>query len=123
MAGNIGESFAAALLARDWDGVKAVLDPAVDFRAMTPGRFWEASSADQAVAEVFSQWYETRDDAYEVLDIAAGQVSDRQRVVYRYRLRGTRGEYVAEQTAYFDTAEGRITQLRIMCSGPVLIRS
>jgi hypothetical protein len=60
-----------------------------------------------------------QDDAYEVLDISTGQVADRQRVVYRYRLRGPDGEYVAEQTAYFDADAGRITKLRILCSGPV----
>lgn len=30
---NVGERFAAALLAKDWDGVIATLDPAVDFGA------------------------------------------------------------------------------------------
>jgi hypothetical protein len=119
MSVNIGERFAAALLARDWAGVQAVLDPAVDFRGLTPGRAWEATTAADAVNQVFSQWYECRDDAYEVLDIATGQVEGRQRVVYRYRLRDVDGEYVAEQTAYFDAEAGRITKLRILCSGPV----
>ena len=48
-----------------------------------------------------------------ILDIATGQVEDRQRVVYRYRLRDPDGEYVAEQTAYFDADAGRITKLSI----------
>jgi hypothetical protein len=119
MAANVGERFASALLARDWDGVKAILDPAVEFRGLTPGRVWEARTADDLVEQVLSQWYECQDDAYEVLDIATGQVEDRQRVVYRYRLRDPDGEYVAEQTACFDADAGRITKLRILCSGPV----
>ena len=119
MSAGIGERFAEALLARDWEGVKAVLDPAVEFRGMTPNRVWEAGTAEDAIREVFSHWYETSDDAYQVLDISAGHVEDRQRVVYRYRLRDPEGEYVAEQTAYFDTDAGRITKLRILCSGPV----
>jgi hypothetical protein len=49
MAVNVGERFATAILARDWEGVKAVLDPAVDFRGLTPGRLWEAETADDAV--------------------------------------------------------------------------
>jgi hypothetical protein len=99
--------------------VKAILDPAVEFRGLTPGRVWEARTADDLVEQVLSQWYECQDDAYEVLDIATGQVEDRQRVVYRYRLRDPDGEYVAEQTACFDADAGRITKLRILCSGPV----
>jgi hypothetical protein len=116
---NVGERFATALLARDWDGVKAVLDPAIEFRGLTPNRLWEAKTADDLVDQVFSRWYECKDDAYEVLDISTGEVADRQRVVYRYRLRDSDGEYVAEQTAYFDADAGRITKLRILCSGPV----
>jgi hypothetical protein len=45
MAENVGERFAISLLARDWEGVKAVLDPAVEFRGLTPGRLWEAGFA------------------------------------------------------------------------------
>jgi len=76
MAANVGGRFASALLARDWDGVKAIMDPAVQFRGLTPSRVWEAKSADDVVAQVFSQWYEGRDDAYKVLDIAAGQLGE-----------------------------------------------
>jgi hypothetical protein len=43
MTANVGERLAAALLAKDWDGVAAVLDPAIDFRGLTPGRPWEAN--------------------------------------------------------------------------------
>jgi hypothetical protein len=123
VAEDIGMRFATALLARDWAGVKAVLDPAVDFRAVTPNQFWEAETADDAVERAFSQWYESPDDAYEVLDIAIGRVAGRHRAVYSYRLRDAKGEYVAEQTAYFDTdaGEDRITKLRILCTGPVPI--
>ena len=38
--------------------MKAVLDPAVDFRGLTPNRLWETKTADDAVHQVFSQWYE-----------------------------------------------------------------
>jgi hypothetical protein len=33
MAVDLGERFATALLARDWEGVKEVLDPAVELDA------------------------------------------------------------------------------------------
>jgi hypothetical protein len=46
MAANVGARFATALLAKDWDGVMALLDPAVDFRGVTPGQPWEAKTPD-----------------------------------------------------------------------------
>jgi hypothetical protein len=45
MHDRIGERFAHALATKDAQGLLAVLDPEVDFRGLTPGRFWEASSA------------------------------------------------------------------------------
>jgi hypothetical protein len=117
MAANVGERFAAALLAKDWDGVAAVLDPGIDFRGLTPGQPWEATTPDDLVRQVFSRWFEPSDDIYEVLDISAGQVANRHRVVYRFRVRNPDGDYVCEQTAYYDADAGTITKLRILCSG------
>lgn len=114
---EVGERFAAALMAKDWEGVMAVLDPAVDFRGLTPGRQWEAKTPGDLVEQVFSQWFEPADDIYQVLDVSTGQVVGRQRVVYRFRVRNPGGDYVCEQTAYFDTDAGRIAKLRILCSG------
>jgi len=49
--------------------------------------------------------------------IARRTRGNRQRVVYRFRVRNPGGDYVCEQTAYYDTDEDRITKLRILCSG------
>lgn len=117
MSGNVGERFAAALLAKDWDGVMAVLDPAVDFRGLTPSQPWEAMTSDDLVQQVLTQWFEAGDDIYEVLDVSTGQVVDRQRVVYRFRICNQGGDYVCEQTAYYDTDAGKISKLRILCTG------
>ncbi len=117
MAANVGERFAAALLAKDWGGVMALLDPAIDFRGLTPGQPWEAKTPDDLVEQVFTHWFEPSDDIYEVLDISAGQIVDRQRVVYRFRIRNPGGDYVCEQTAYYDADADKITKLRILCSG------
>ena len=117
MAADVGERFAAALLAKDWDGVTAVLDPAIDFRGLTPGQPWEAKTADDLVQQVFSRWFEPSDDIYEVLDISTGQVLNRHRVVYRFRVRNPDGDYVCEQTAYYDADPDTITKLRILCTG------
>ena len=117
MAANVGERFAAALLAKDWDRVMALLDPAVDFRGLTPGQPWEAESPGDPVGQVFTRWFEPSDDIYEVIDISTGQIEDRQRVVYRFRVRNPDGDYVCEQTAYYDADADKITKLRILCTG------
>jgi hypothetical protein len=95
----------------------ALLDPAIDFRGLTPGQPWEAKTPDDLVEQVFTHWFEPSDDIYEALDISAGQIVDRQRVVYRFRVRNPGGDYACEQTAYYDADADKITKLRILCSG------
>jgi hypothetical protein len=114
---SVGERFARAFLAKDWDAVTGVLDPAVDFRGLTPGRPWEAATADDVIQQVLSQWLEPTDDVYEVIDVASDRVVDRERVTYRFRVRNPDGDYVCEQTAYYDTDSERIVKLRVLCSG------
>ena len=43
MATDLGERFARTLAAQDADALKELLAPDVSFRALTPGRFWEAT--------------------------------------------------------------------------------
>jgi hypothetical protein len=38
---TLGEDFARAVAAKDHEGVRALLHPDVDFRAMTPSKVWE----------------------------------------------------------------------------------
>jgi len=114
---SVGERFVDALLAKDWRRVESLVAPQVDFRALTPGRPWEAAASKNLVEEVFQQWFEPTDEIYEVLDISTDRIVDRQRVVYRFRVRNQDGDYVCEQTAYFDEVDNRITKLRILCSG------
>ncbi len=46
-----GEEFVRALVAKDAHGLKELLSPGVDFKALTPGRFWESDSVDEIVDE------------------------------------------------------------------------
>jgi hypothetical protein len=45
----------------------AQLDPAIDFRGLTPGRAWEASDARGVIDDILCQWFEDRDDLEEIL--------------------------------------------------------
>jgi hypothetical protein len=114
---SAGERFARAFLAKDWNKVAEVLDPEVDFRGLTPGRPWEASSASGLIDEVLTQWLEPGDTVYEILAITTDRVLRRGRVAYRFRVKSGGDDYVCEQTAYFDQQGDRIEKLRILCTG------
>jgi hypothetical protein len=48
---TLGERFVRALAIKDFGQVAELLHPEVDFRGMTPGRFWEATGPDQVVEQ------------------------------------------------------------------------
>jgi hypothetical protein len=114
---SIGERFVRSLLAKDWIGVENIIDPAVDFRGLTPGSPWEATSAKSLIASVFQVWFEPDDDIFEIVAVTSDHILTRNRIVYRFRVRNQSGDYVCEQTAYFDEQGDKIAKLRILCSG------
>ena len=118
MSETVGERFARALSKKDRAGLLEVLDPEVDFRGMTPGNFWEASSSTALVDVLLGRWFEEHDHIEALEDVRTGSVVDRDQLSYRFRMRTPDGAYLVEQQAYVGLADGdRIGWLRIMCSG------
>lgn len=118
MGTDLGESFARALAAKDAPALLELLSPEVDFRAMTPGRFWEASTAAEVVNDVLlGHWFEASDRIDGIDAIETDDVGDRSRVGYRFRVTNADGAFLVEQQAYFDVEHDRIGWLRVMCSG------
>ena len=98
--------------------LRKVLADDVDFRAMTPGRFWESTSAVEVIDDVIlGRWFTPSDhlDALEHVD--TGAVEGREKVTYLLRGHNGDGAFVVEQHAYYDVSDGRITWLRVACSG------
>lgn len=117
MAG-IGEDFARAVAAKDVGAMTALLATDVDFKGLTPGRVWEASGPKDVASVFFDNWFEPSDTIEALVDVTAGDdVADTQHVSYRLNLLNDEGEQVAEQQAYFRTTDGRISHLRVLCSG------
>jgi hypothetical protein len=115
---QVGERFARALAAQDPAALKALLRADVDFRAMTPQRFWESSDVDEIVDEtMLGTWFEPTDRIAEVLGIETDSVGSRARVRYRFRVNNPDGEFLVEQQAYYETDGEEISWLRIMCAG------
>src|SRR4029453_7129187 len=114
----VGERFARAIAAKDAPALLALLAPRIDFRAMTPGRFWEADSSAQLVDEVIlGTWFGPTDRIEAIEEIESGKVADRERVGYRFRVTNDDGVFLVEQQAYLGVGDEGITWLRIMCSG------
>jgi hypothetical protein len=114
----VGERFAKALAAKDEAALLDVLAPGVNFRGMTPGRCWEADSAQALVDDIIlGAWFEGRDRIHGVDHIEHDIVGGRHRVGYRYRVTNDRGTFVVDQQAYYDVVDDRISWLRIMCAG------
>lgn len=118
MAGAPGERFARALAAKDEAALYDVLDDAVDFRGLTPGRPWEATSARAVVDVLLGSWFEPSDHIDALDHVETGVVAGgRERLTYRLRVTNDDGPHVVEQQAYYAAEAGRITWLRVLCSG------
>ena len=115
---GIGERFARAVAAKDAPALLGLLAPEVDFRAMTPSRFWESNSAVEVVDDVvLGKWFEPTDLIESIEGIEHDVVIDRERVGYRFRVTNADGAFIVEQQAYLGVQDDRIAWLRIMCSG------
>ena len=112
-----GKEFAEALAAKDFSRAAEVLDPDVDFRALTPNMTWQASGPDDVVTSVLREWFEESDELEELISFEARPFADREHVAYSIRGRNEKGPYVVEQQAYFTAEAGRIVWMRVLCSG------
>ena len=116
-----GEAFAQALAAKDAAAIRALTTPNLDFKALTPRRFWEASTQDELVEILFGSWLEPSDEVVALLSTETSEVATRRRVAYRVHLRNATGDSLMEQQMYYQETDGRISYARIMCSGFVPI--
>lgn len=114
---TLGAEFAHALAARDRGRLRELLDPSVDFRALTPNRTWEEQDADAVLAVLLERWFEDGDVIEAVARVETDAVADRERVGYRFTGRNADGPFVVEQQAYLAERDGRISWLRVLCSG------
>jgi hypothetical protein len=113
---SLGEDFARAVAAKDHDRVRTLLHPALDFRAMTPQRIWEADSPEDVISALCF-WFEDGDKIEGLDAVQTDAFADRERVGYRLRVTNADGEHIVEQQAYLSERDGQIGWLRIMCSG------
>jgi hypothetical protein len=111
-----GPAFARALAVRDFDRLRSLLDPSVEFRALTPRRAWEADGNAETLA-LFQRWFDPSTVVDEIDDVSTHAVADRSHLSYRFLGHDDNGPFVIEQQVYFTERDGRIDWMRMMCSG------
>jgi hypothetical protein len=113
-----GVRFAAAVAAQDAASLCAVLADDVDFQGLTPGRHWQAATG-RAVAEdvILGHWFGPGRQVTRLCSVTTGEVAGRARVAYRLCVEQAGRAYTVEQQAYYQADAGRISWLRILCSG------
>lgn len=112
-----GREFAEALSRKDFEQLATLMHPEIDFRGLTPGRFWEASGPRAAINEILRNWFEPSDELDRLVAVEDDSFADRQRVAYRLEGRNTDGPFVVEQQVYYTVRDGRIGWMRVLCSG------
>jgi hypothetical protein len=113
----VGAAWVRAIVARDVDGLTGLLADRVDFKGLTPRRFWEAATPAEVVDVVLGHWFEESDRIDAASTDDGDDVEDVRRVGYRFEITNPDGPHVVEQQAYFRETDGRIDYLRIVCSG------
>jgi hypothetical protein len=114
---SLGASFAAALATKDFDRIRDLLHPEVDFRALTPNRAWEATDPETLIGTILRRWFEDSDQIEALEHLETGAFADRERVGYRFRVRNPEGLFEVEQQVYIGERDGRIGWMRAVCSG------
>jgi hypothetical protein len=115
---SIGEQFADALCRKDASGPKELLEPGLDFRAMTPRKFWESDDPAVIVDEIMlGTWFGPGNEITSLEHVETGEIGSRHRVAYRFAVVNGDGVHNVEQQCYFEVEHGKISWLRIMCAG------
>jgi hypothetical protein len=114
---TIGAEFAEALAVKDFDRIRELLDPEIDFRGLTPNRVWDANDPESVITGVLQHWFEEVDEIQSLEELETGTIVNRERVGYRFKVQHPDGPYLVEQQAYLEVTDGRISWMRVVCSG------
>jgi hypothetical protein len=117
MPATLGIAFAEAFTAKDYDRVRGLIHPEIDFRGLTPSRFWEAGDPDEVITGILQLWLEDSDEVQSLDAVETDTVADRERVGYRFTVTNPDGRFVVEQQAYLAERDGKIGWMRVVCSG------
>ncbi|MEJ2667330.1 MAG: nuclear transport factor 2 family protein [Deinococcales bacterium] len=104
-----------ALEAGDFVRLAQVFAPNVTFRASLPDEIVEAGSASEAAA-CFEDWFGDA-AALQLLSTGSDELGDVTAFRYRMRAKGRSGWLVIQQAGAVEATNGRITAMRLACTG------
>lgn len=135
---RLGHDLVAALARADFDAVRAILHPELHLRGLTPGKFNVAKgdgAVDQAI-EIFKLWFFEEEDRLESVEwcevrpvgrgarhkLSFGLRGKSPAMADWYAARGMReipddADWIVEQEAYYETRDGKISWLIMLCGG------
>lgn len=113
----LGRRFVEALATKNPEAIRAVLHPEIDFRALTPNRFWEAHDPNAVLEIVLDVWFPPHDELNELVLLDTDAFADCEQVRFRFRGHNRDGPMIVEQQAYLTERHGLIDWMRIVCSG------
>ena len=114
---TLGARLAVAIAGRDQEALRALFATPVVFRAVTPRRFWDADTAIGVTDIVLGTWFDSTKQVTDVTVVEDDVVGDVQKISYRMSVSTESGPSVIDQVAYYTESLGRITHLRLVCSG------
>jgi hypothetical protein len=80
-------------------------------------QFARAPGPAQVIDEVLGSWFEDQDVIEAVVELDTGRMVDRDRVAWRFAVSTPDGPHLVEQQANYSTTDGRISWMRVLCSG------
>lgn len=114
---TLGARLAAAIVARDRSSLSSLCATPIEFRAVTPRRFWDAETPTEVADIVLDTWFDGSKQITDVSLVEHDTVGDVQKISYRMSVLTGAGPTVIEQVGYYTEQNGRITHLRLICSG------
>jgi len=112
-----GTEYVNALAAKDFERVAELMDPEINFRAMTPRKFWEAGDPESVVSDVLTEWFDDSHEIEALERLETENVLDVEHVSYRLAVNSPDGSFIVDQQAYLKTSGERISWMRVMCAG------
>ena len=114
---TLGTRLAAAIEVRDWLALRNLFATPVQFRAVTPRRFWDAETPSDVADIVLGTWFDESKEVTHVSLVEDDTVGEVSKISYRMSVSTESGPTVVEQVAYYRVHDDRITHVRLVCSG------
>jgi hypothetical protein len=114
---TLGARLAAAIEIRDRTALRNLFATPVQFRAVTPRRFWDAEMPSDVADIVLGTWFDESKQITQVSLVEDDTVGDISKISYRMSVATESGPTVIEQVAYYAVHDDQITHVRLVCSG------